>query len=256
MAFPIEKWAKQAVARELRGDFEPVPSLSVWDDIRDAATLARATWREKQYRLVAGGEPLNMPEGTYGGLLAYPPAGTITTTSINGTVNLYPNLTFAPLPLNSFLTPQAYRIAIVGKHTTGLTPGNLGINPLINTAGTWTTGGTAVSGGTTMGASSTVTGTASITNSFFYLVGDLTIRSLGAPGGANASIVGLFHCSLTHPTAGPTTVPATGNLLFGGTAVSIDLVTAATLNSLQFGGVHTTTAWTWNIEQLHFMDWN
>jgi hypothetical protein len=30
-----------------------------------------------------------MPEGTYGGLLAYPPAQTITTTSINGTVNLW-----------------------------------------------------------------------------------------------------------------------------------------------------------------------
>jgi hypothetical protein len=273
-ALALERYAREAIDREERCDFRPVESARILHDLVTMKDLNLLKWRERQRRILAdpgfrvrqarrASEMFNpnvarlagircMPEGSYGALLAYPPAGTVTTTSLSGTVILYPNLTYSPLPANSFLTPQAYRVAVVGKHTTGTTPGNLGWNPLINSTGAWTTGGAAVSGGSTLGASSTVTGTASITNAFFYIVGDLTIRSIGAPG-ANASIVALIHGNTTHPTAGPTTIPATGNLLFGGTAVSFDFTAA---QSFQLGGVHTTTTWTHNIEQLHFMDWN
>jgi hypothetical protein len=256
MSLPIERWAREAVARERRLNFYPVADTRVLNDIWELAALQRQTWKERQLRLLEGGEFLAMPEGTYAGLLAYAPAGTVTTTSLNGTVNLYPNLIYSPLATNSFLTPQAYRIAIAAKITTSTSPGNLGWNPLINTSGTWTTGGTAVSGGSTLGATGNVALTASITNAFYYIIGDLTIRSVGAPG-ANASIVGMFHAVSTQATsgglAGPAAVGAGFNLQFGGTAVSFDFTTA---QSLQFGAVHTVTTITHNLEQVHFMDWN
>jgi hypothetical protein len=250
VALPLERWARQAVAREELLDFLPVADKRILSDIAVLKQLHLMTWQERQRRILGGWQPFAMPEGTYGGLLSYPPAQTITTTSINGSVNVYPNLTYSSWPMNGILAPQADRLAVVGKHTTGTTPANLSVNPLINSTGTWTTGGTAISGGSTMGVSSAVTGTASITNSFFYIIADLTIRSAGT----STVIVGMFHMSGTHPTAGPTTVPATFNLLFGGTSVTVD--TQQTQQSVQIAGVHTTTTWTWNIEQLHWMDWN
>lgn len=256
MSAPIERWAKQAIQAECAGSFEPVARSSVLDDLNAFMALQKATWRERELAIRASGVPVMMPEGTYGALLAYPLAGTITTTTVSGTVNLYPNLVYAPLPANSFLTPQAYRVAIIAKITTSTSPANIGFNPLINSVGTWTTGGSAVSGGSTLGASTNVALTASITNAFYYIVGDLTIRSIGAPG-ANASIVGMFHYVSTQATssglAGPAVVGAGHNLLFGGTGVSFDFTTA---QSLQLGAVHTVTTITHNIEQLHFMDWN
>ncbi len=252
----IERWAKQAVELERKGCFEPAARTSVLADLDDMMQLQRQTWARRQRIIEESGAPTMMPEGTYGALLAYPAAGTITTTSISGTANLYPNLVYAPLLTNSFLTPQAYRIAITAKITTGLTPANIGFNPLINSVGTWTTGGSAVSGGSTLGASTNVALTASITAAFYYIVGDLTIRSVGAPG-ANASIVSMFHYVSTQATsaglAGPAAVGAGHNLLFGGTGVSFDFTTG---QSLQIGAVHTVATITHNIEQLHFMDWN
>lgn len=254
MALPIEKWAKQAVLLEKKLDFTPVASARVWDDLRDAAELQRATWRRRENDIMQSGVPVNMPEGTYGGLIAYPPGATVTTTSINGTANLWPQAVYTPLPVNSFLTPQAYRVAVIAKITTAASPGNLGLDPRVG-AGTWTTGGTAITG-TTLGASGNVALTASITNAFYYLVGDLTIRSVGAPG-ANASIVGMFHYCSSQATAGGLAGPAvvgTGhNLLFGGTGVSFDFTTA---QGFGLGAVHTVTTITHNVEQVHFMDWN
>lgn len=250
----LEKWAKQAFRKEQQGDFSPVASRAVLDDLRDLARLHRLTWKERQLQLFETGVPIAMPEGTYGGLLAYPPGGTITTTSISGTVNLWPQATYSPLQPNAFLAPQAYRIAVAAKLTTSTTPGNLGFDPRIG-AGTWTTGGTAITG-TTLGASTNVALTASITNAFYYVMGDLTIRSIGAPG-ANANIVGMFHAVSTQNTAGglagPAAVGAPFNLLFGGTAVNFDFTVA---QGIGLGAVGTVATITHNVEQVHLMDWN
>jgi hypothetical protein len=197
MALPIERWAREAVDREHLGNFFPVADTRVLDDMSAMAYLQLATWKERERQLRDSGVPFAMPEGTYGGLLAYPNAQTITTTSINGSVNLWSNLIYTPIPANSVLAPQAYRVAITAKITTSTSPANLGFNPLINSTGTWTTGGTAISGGTTMGASGNVALTASITNAFYYIVGDITIRTAGTA----ASTVSMFHLNSTQNTA-------------------------------------------------------
>jgi hypothetical protein len=254
MALPIERWAREAVRREAKGNYMPVADTRVLSDVAELAMLHMHSWKRRQTDIIDAGVPIAMPEGTYGGLLAYPPAQTITTTSLSGTVNLWSNLVYTPIPQNAVLAPQAYRIAVTAKITTAATPANFGLNPLINSAGTWTTGGTAVSGGSTLGASTNVALTASITNAFYYVIGDLTIRTAGTSGTA----VAMFESASTQNTAaglaGPAAAAAAFNLLFGGTAVTADFQTTA--QSLQFGAVHTVTTITHNVEQIHFMDWN
>jgi hypothetical protein len=250
----FERWARQAVSREEILNFDPVAPYGVMRDLAALRELHMATWKERQRRILDSGEPFAMPEGTYAGVIAYPAAQTVTTTSINGTVNLWDNLTYTPIPKNSVLSPQIYRLMIAAKITTSTSPGNIGLNPLINSTGTWTTGGTAVSGGSTLGATGNIALTASITNAFYYVIGDLTIRS----SGTSSSIVGMFHYVSTQGTsgglAGPAAVGTGHNLLFGGTAVTVD--TQTTGQSFQVGAVHTVTTITHNVEQPHFMDWN
>lgn len=254
MSLPLERWARQAVLLEQKGRFEPVASTAVLDDIEELKRLHRMTWGQRQREIARSGHPVAMPEGTYGGLIAYPNAQTITTTSINGTANLWSNLIYTPIPLNSVLAPQVYRLMVAAKITTSTAPGNFGINPLINTTGTWTTGGTAVSGGSTMGASGNVALTASITNAYYYVIGDLTIRNAGTA----SVIVSMFHLNSTQNTAagvaGPAPATAAYNLLFGGTAVTVDTQTLG--QSIQLGAVHTVATITHNVEQIHWMDWN
>jgi hypothetical protein len=254
MSFPFERWAKQAVERERLGDYLPVASRQVAQDIEDLKRLHRMTWERREADLVKSGLPLMMPEGTYAGLLAYPSAQTITTTSLNGEVNLWLNMIYTPIPINSVLSPQVFRCMLAAKITTSTSPANIGFVPRINSVGTWTTGGTAVSGGTTLGATGNVALTASITNAFYYILGDLTIRN----SGTSSVIVGMFHYVSTQGTsgglAGPAAIGTGHNLLFGGTSATVD--TQTTGQSLQFGGVHTVATITHNVEQPHFMDWN
>ena len=154
MALPLERYAKEAIGLERRGDFSPVASRAILEDIDELAAMHRLMWAHRELELRASGVPLAMPEGTYGGLLSYPNGATITTTSISGTVNLWPGGVYSSMPANSFLTPQAYRVAIVAKITTSTEPANIGFDPRIG-AGTWTTGGTAITG-ITLGASTNV----------------------------------------------------------------------------------------------------
>jgi hypothetical protein len=255
MPLPLERWARQAVEAERELDFNPVADSRVLADIESLKTLHRMTWARRQRELEQSGEFLAMAEGTYGALLAYPPGSVITTTSISGNVNLYPNLVYAPIMANSMLTPQAYRMMIVAKITTSTSPANLTITPLINSVGTWTTGGTAVSGGQTLGATGAVALTASITAAFYAIVGDITVRSSGTLSACTA--VGMFHYISTQGTsgglAGPAAIGTGHNLLFGGTTATFD---GQVTESLQFGATHTVTTITHNIDQLHFMDWN
>lgn len=250
----LEKWAKQAVNLERRQDFSPVASMAVLDDVNSLAAFHKTQWRRRTREIVETGVPIAMPEGTYAGLLAYPAAQTITTTSMNATANLWSNLTYTPIVANSILAPQAYRVAICAKITTVATPVNISLDPRINNTGVWTTGGTAVAGGSALGASTSIALTASITNAFYYVIGDLMIRTAGT----SSSFVGMFHYHSTQGTsgglAGPAAIGAGHNLLFGGTAVTVDTQTSG--QSFQMGAIHTVATITHNIEQIHFMDWN
>ncbi len=254
MSIAVERLARQAVRQERAGNFDPVAPRAIADDVDLLMRLHRLTWEEKEREIRATGLPTMMPEGTYAGLLSYPAAQTITTTSISGTANLWSNLIYTPIPINSVLSPQIFRIMLAAKITTSTSPANIGFNPLINSAGTWTTGGTAVSGGSTLGASGNVALTASITNAFYYILGDLTIRT----SGTSSSVVGMFRYESTQATsaglAGPAAIGAGHNLLFGGTGVTVD--TQTTGQSFQMGAVHTVATITHNLEQPHFMDWN
>ena len=282
MSLPIERWAREAVNLEGIGHsegwdsllgtpshswpgvdertpfpdkFKPIASKKIFEDVGELAVLHRATWKERMRRIKESGVPM-MGEGTFGLLMAYPPAATLATTTISGTVNLWPGAVYTPIPQNGTLTPQAYRVVICAKITTSTSPGNIGLDPRIGQS-TWTTGGTAISG-TTLGATGNVALTASITNAFYYIYGDLTIRTMGAPGGSNCTAVGMFHYVSTQATsgglAGPAAVGTGHNLLFGGTAASYDGAGAA--QGFQIGGVHTVTTITHNVEQIHGMDWN
>jgi hypothetical protein len=254
VAVNLEKWVRQEIDNERLGDFRIMASARALADLDALVSFERLKWERRQRDLIRTGVPLNMPEGTYGGLIAYPNAQTITTTSINGTANLWANLIYTPIPQNSVLAPQIYRLMVAAKVTTSTSPGNFGLNPLINSSGTWTTGGTAVSGGSTLGATGNIALTASITNAFYYLLGDLTIRNAGT----SSVIVAMFHLNSTQNTAaglaGPAAATAAYSLLFGGTAVTVD--TQTTAQSLQVGAVHTVATITHNVEQLHWMDWN
>ena len=275
---PLERWARESIDREEICDWSPVESRSLLYDLDAFRRLGRLKWEERQRRMeathrlcltserarrgllpprairLAGASVVFMPEGTYAGLLAYPNVQTITTTSINGVANLYPNLTYAPITANAILAPQAYRVAVCSKITTSTSPGNITMTPQVNSAGAWTTGGTAISGGTSLGATAAVALTASITNAFYIVLGDLTIRA----GGTTSSIVSMLHFISTQGTtgglAGPAAVGTGFNLMFGGTAATPDLQTAG--SSFQLGATHTVLTITHNIEQLHFMDWN
>lgn len=252
MSLRLERYAKQAVLLERKGDFSPVASSAILDDVLELARLHRMTWERRQREL--SGHIVAMPEGAYGALLAYPTAQTVTTSTLSGTVNLWSNLVYTPIPQNGILAPQAYRIIVAGKNTTSTSPANIGFDPRIASVGTWTTGGTATSGGSSLGASTNVALTASITNAFYYIIGDLTLRV----GGTSSTIVAMFHYVSTQATssglAGPAATGAGHNLLFGGTAVTVD--TQTTAQSFQLGAVHTVTTITHNIEQIHMMDWN
>jgi hypothetical protein len=254
--------------------FRPVASTRVLSDVNDLMLMHKKTWQERerikqdlisamvqqrgQWRqrmsdVRASGTPV-AGEGTYGVLMGYPLPAVLATTSVSGTANLWPAAVYTPIPANGVLAPQAYRVTIAAKITTSTSPANIGFDPRIGTT-TWTTGGTALTG-TAIGASTNVALTASITAAFYYIYGDLTIRSVGNPGN-NTTAVGMFHYVSTQATAsglaGPAVVGAGHNLLFGGTSASYDGTVA---QGFSLGAVHTVTTITHNLDQLHGMDWN
>lgn len=257
MTLPVERWARQAVDLEYAGQPDRlVADTRVLRDVNDLKEFHQATWKRRMRQMHTEGFPTAMAEGTYGAMMAYPNAATVTTTSIAGTVNLWPQLIYTPFPINGMLAPQAYRLIVAAKITTGTTPGNFGLNPIAGATGAWTTGGTATAGGGTLGASGNVALTASITNAFYYVIGDVTVRTIGNPG-ANTTAIGMFHLNSTQNTAagvaGPAAASAAYSLLFGGTTATFD---NSISSGLSLGAVHTVTTITHNVEQVHGCDWN
>lgn len=257
MSLPIERWAREAVDLEYLGRPDKLnASMAAVRDIEVLKELNRATWKRRQREIRWKGFPTAMAEGTYGAMMAYPNAATITTTSISGTANLWPQLIYTPFPINGMLTPQAFRLIIAAKITTVASPANITFVPTAGATGAWTTGGTAVAGGATLGNTAAIALTASITNAFYYIIGDVTIRSVGAPG-ANTTAVGMFHLNSTQNTAaglaGPAVTTAAYSILFGGTNASFDTTIAS---GLAMGVTHTVTTITHNVEQIHGCDWN
>lgn len=242
MGLPIERWARQAVLLERKGDFSPAPDKRILADIGDLKALQRQTWLQRARAIDAGNDPTAL-EGVYAGLNAYPNAADLTVkTAVSGEVGLLSATeiaAFTPLPPNGTLAPEAFRIAMSGNMTTSTSPGNLTITPRMGTT----------SSGITLGASIATALTASITGAFWYLIGDITIRSVGAPG-ANSVAIGLFHFAGTI-VAGSGAVSL--NQIFGHTPASYD---SSLASGLYFGLTHTVTTVTYTPRQVHWMSWN
>lgn len=238
----IEKWARQAVMLERRGDFSPAAPRRIWDDLDAAKALQRQTWMQRQRALDTGPDPTAL-EGVYAGLNAYPNAADLTVkTGTVGEVGLLSAAEialFTPLQPNGTLAPEAFRIAMSGNMTTVAAPGNLTITPRMGTS----------SSGITLGASVAFALTASITGAFWYLLGDLTLRTVGAPG-TNSTAIGLFHFVGT-AVAGSGAV--TYNQVFGHTSASYD---SSIAGGLYFGLTHTVASSTYTPRQVHWMSWN
>lgn len=238
MAFKIEKYARQAVEHERVGDYDPVAPVGVMQDISELAALHRQTWKQRQRTLVENGVPI-MLEGVYAGLNAYPPGGQVAVASISGEVGVPPT-SWCPIPANSILAPEAFRVAITATLVTGATPASWTINPRIGTS----------SSGAALGASSAIALTASITSNY-YILGDITMRT-ATPGATGATAIGFFHLVGKLATAGNGVVDQ--NILFGHTSASFqnDSVSQA----LWMGAAHTVTTITHNVQQVHWMSWN
>jgi hypothetical protein len=235
MSAPIERWAKQAVLLERKGDFSPVASKSIWADIEEAKALQRQTWVQRTRALKD--QPTAL-EGVYAGLNAYPPAGAVTVTPAATTETLLwtPGL-YTPIPANATLSPEAYRIAITASVVYAATPGT---STYTNRWGTATTS-------PTMGAFAAITGTASATANW-TLIGDITIRATGV-GATASSAIGFFHLLGKLSGTGATDInQVTGHTVatYDNTAAQGYVMTANTSVATQ---AH-------SMQQIHWMSWN
>ena len=189
-----------------------------------------------------------MAEGTYGALAAYPLPASESGLTLSATEQgLIPSAhipIYTPIPINGVMSPQAYRVILAGIFTSVATSGTLTMTPRLGNANT----------SPSLGASAAQTLTASLTNGQFYIMGDITVRSIGLPG-ANSTAIGTFHALANSAVGGATTSWLWGT---GTTAVSFDTTIAAGGNGggLWVGVTFSANFPTFTLQQIHMMDWN
>lgn len=208
----------------------------------------RGMWKLINGNIIAKGDPTAMAEGTYGALAAYPLPTSEAALTLSATEQgLIPSAhipIYAPIPVNGILAPQAYRYILSGIFTSVATSGTLTMTARIGNANT----------SPSLGASAAQTLTASLTNGQFYIMGDVTIRTIGLPG-ANSTAIGTFHALANSAVGGATTSWLWGT---GTTAVSFDSTIASAANGGGFwlGVTFSANFPTMTLQQAHFMDWN
>lgn len=198
----------------------------------------RQSWARLMRSLHASGVPVAMPEGTYGGLLAYPPAQNLAAVT-GGTINVawWNPAVYSPIPANAVLAPQAYRVAATGLVTSSGAGQTLTMNPAI---------GTAVAG-QALGASTALALGSTITNAFWYMMGDITIRTSGSSGTAYGMFKYVFGT-----TAGATVTVSTA--LFGNTVATADF--QSTAQGILIAATPSAAGVSVTPTQVHLMDWN
>jgi hypothetical protein len=214
----------------------------------------RRDWKLINGRITGRGRefpmgPVAMAEGTYGALGAYPPsasiAGPAMSTTEAGILSAANIAIYTPMPPNSILAPQAWRYIACGVYTAGATPGNIVFTLRLGNANT----------SPSLGASANIAQTA-LTNAFWYLAGDLTIRSIGAPG-ANSKANAVTWAKVNSAVGGAYNTALWGT---GTTDASFDATIALGTNGggLWIGGTDNgaTNHATYTIQQIHWMDWN
>jgi hypothetical protein len=215
--------------------------------IQEAMQLGRTEWKPRMRVLEAAGVPV-AGEGTYGTLAAYPLPASETGLTLSATEQgLIPAAhipVYTPLPINGILAPQAYRVILSGIFTSVATSGNLTLTPRLGNANT----------SPSLGSSAATAMTASLTAGQFYIMGDITIRTVGLPG-ANSTAIGTFHALWNTVVNGATTSIVWGT---GATAVSFDSTITAAANGggLWVGALFSANFPTLTLQQVHMMDWN
>jgi hypothetical protein len=215
--------------------------------IRKARGSRGRNWKLINGRIAASGVPV-ATEGTYGGLQAYPLPASATGLTLSATEQgLVPAAyipVYTPLPINALLGPQAYRWVIAGIFTSVATSGTLTITPRLGNANT----------SPSLGASAAQTLTASLTNGQVFIMGDVTVRSIGLPG-ANSTAIGTFHMMANSAVGGAATTWLWGT---GTTAIGFDSTIAAGANGggVWFGMTFSANFPTFVLQQTHLMDWN
>jgi hypothetical protein len=244
-------WRMDSTAGASIWDTEPMSrdELALRDEELDwLIRNQKRGWKLINGRLAASGAPTAMAEGTYGALAAYPLPTSEAALTLSATEQgLIPAAhipIYTPLPINGVLAPQAYRVVLSGVFTSVATSGTLTMTPRLGNANT----------SPSLGASAAQTLTASLTNGQFYIMGDITIRSVGLPG-ANSTAIGTFHALANSTVGGATTSWLWGT---GATAISFDTTIAAAANGggIWFGVTFSANFPTMTLQQIHLMDWN
>lgn len=199
----------------------------------------RRNWKLVNGRIAGSGDPTGL-EGTYGGLNAYPPAQDLTAVT-GGTANVawWSAALYSPLPGNSVLSPEAYRIAASGRVTSSAVSQTITPNANI---------GTAIGTGLGAGASLSLGSATAVTNMLWFLLGDLTIRAAGTAGVA----IGSFVLKVTNAAGASTSIIQE---IFGGAATqtAIDFTVA---QGLSLGATPSAAGVSVTPTQVHWMSWN
>ena len=231
-------------------DTEPMTrdDLKLRDEELDWLVRNKRPWKLINGRIARSGDSTFMAEGTYGALAAYPlPVSEAALTLSATEQGLIPAAhipIYTPLPINGMLAPQAYRFIATGIFTSVATSGNLTTSIRIGNANT-----------SPLLRSSVATAmTASLTNGQWYLMGDITIRTIGLPG-ANSTAIATFHQLVNTAVGGACSSIVWGT---GVTAVSFDSTIAAAVNGggIWLGELFSANFPTMTLQQVHMMDWN
>lgn len=237
-------WRRDSSAGAAIWDTEPLSGEEVAcrdEEIRWLMAHERQGWGLVNGRLAEKGDPTAY--GTFAGLAALPPAGTLANVaSLSGEASLWNVALFTPWLANALVAPSAWQLYVSWQTTTGLTPANLTLNPRV---GTFAAGASSV-GGIALGADAAIVLTASITTNWFA-EGKVTVQSIGLPG-ANAKAAGTFNCTAKPATAG--NGAATINDIFGFTIATFD---ASIPSGIALGMANTVTTITYAVTQIHWV---
>lgn len=237
-------WRRDSSAGACIWDTEPMSGedvLSRDEEIHWLMAHERPGWSLVNGRLVGSGDPTAY--GTYAGLAALPPAGTLANVpSLNGEGSLWNVDLYSPWLKAALVAPSAWQLYVSWQTVTVASPANLTINPRVGTfaAGASSTGGIA------LGADAAITLTASITTDW-QCEGRITVQSIGLPG-ANSKAAGTFNVIAKPATSG--TGPATINDLFGFTVATFD---ASIASGVALGMANTVTTINYTPTQIHWI---
>ena len=241
-------------------DTEPFSSEDLLcrdEELRWLMSDQRKRWHLINGRLSQSGVPM-MAEGTYGALMAYPPAvaspAVVPVTTTPGSP-LWTVATYSPILGNSVLAPSAFRLAASGTIQTSTSALTCAFLPAIGQGTAAASSGAPTAGYQTLGVSGLCTLASTLTCPY-RLEGELTIRSVGTAGTAYFAGT-VFIGVLAMPAASGTATVSGFTAPIGYTVATADFtgVTSGVPGMLVDAFAASTTV-TITTQQVHFASWN